>query len=415
MSSHEPYAVLKLRDYRLYFVGNFIAYFGLHMQTTAIGWDIYVRTGSKLALGFAGLVQFLPVISLFLIAGHVADRFNRKWTVVITALLMAVASGGLSMISYLQLDYRWMYLCIFFVGLARAFQQPAKQSLLPLVVPHEHFTNAVTWNSSSFHTASVVGPAAGGLLIKWFGTPTIVYVLDATAALVFVGMLIVMRLHSVQQTEQSFTARELVAGFRFVRRERVILGAIALDLFAVLFGGAVMLLPVYAEDILKIGPAGLGWMRAAPAVGALMMAVFIAHRPPWKRTGHVLLISVTGFGIATILFGISTWLWLSLLMLFLTGAFDNVSVVIRHTLVQTLTPDELRGRVSAVNSLFIGASNELGGFESSVVAHWFGPVVSVVSGGIGTIIVVAITAMKLPELRNYGRLGSTVPVKTKSK
>ena len=344
MSSHEPYAVLKLRDYRLYFAGNFIAYFGLNMQTTAIGWDIYVRTGSKLALGFAGLVQFLPVITLFLIAGHVADRFNRKWTVAITAVLVAIGSAGLSLISFFQLDYRWMYLCILLVGVAKAFQQPAKQSLLPLVVPSEHFTSAVTWNSSSFHTASVVGPAAGGLLIKWFGAPTIVYVFDAMAALIFIGMLIMMRLHAVQQTEQNFTARELVAGFRFVRRQRVILGAIALDLFAVLFGGAVMLLPVYAEDILKTGPDGLGWMRAAPAVGALVMAMYIAHRPPWKRTGHVLLLSVTGFGVATIVFGVSTSLWLSLLMLFLTGAFDNVSVVIRNTLVQTLTPDELRGR-----------------------------------------------------------------------
>ncbi len=412
MSSHEPYAVLKLRDYRLYFVGNFVTYFGLNMQTTAIGWDIYIRTGSKLALGFAGLIQFLPVITLFLIAGHVADRFNRKWTVAITAVLVAIASTGLSLISFLQLDYRWMYLCIFLVGVAKAFQQPAKQSLLPLVVPKEHFTSAVTWNSSSFHTASVVGPAVGGLLIKWFGSPTIVYVLDAVAALLFVATLVMIRLHSVQETQQNFTRRELVAGFRFVRRQRVILGAIALDLFAVLFGGAVMLLPVYAEDILKTGPDGLGWMRAAPAVGALAMAVYIAHRPPWQRTGRVLLLAVTGFGVATIVFGISTSLWLSLLMLFLTGAFDNISVVIRNTLVQTLTPDELRGRVSAVNSLFIGASNELGAFESSVVAHWFGPVVSVVSGGIGTIIVVVVTAIRLPELRDYGRLGSTVPAKS---
>lgn len=409
MTSLDPYGALRLRDYRLFFVGNFIASCGLQMQTTAIGWDIYLRTGSKLALGYAGLVQFIPVITLFLIAGHVADRFNRKWIVAIASGLAALSSAGLAAISLCQFDYRLMYLCILGVGTARVFQQPAKHSLLPLVVPPEQFTNAVTWNSSSFHMASVTGPAVGGLLIKWTGGPTAVYVLDSAAALCFAVALSVMRLRSAQKTHRSFTARELVAGFRFVRRSQLILGAIALDLFAVLFGGAVMLLPVYAEDILKTGADGLGWMRAAPAGGALVMALVIAHRPPWRHTGRVLLLAVVGFGLATIVFGISRLLWLSLLMLFLTGAFDNVSVVIRHTLVQTLTPDKLRGRVSAVNSLFIGASNELGGFESAIVAHWFGPVVSVVSGGIGTILVVVMTAIRLPKLRQYGRLGSPEP------
>ena len=252
--------------------------------------------------------------------------------------------------------------------------------------------------------ASVLGPAAGGFFIKWFNGPTWVYIFDLFAAATFVVMLMMLRLHRTQVTQRNLTMKELSAGFQFIRNQQVVLGAMLLDLFAVLLGGAVTLLPVFAEDILMTGPEGLGWMRAAPAMGALMMAMIIAHRPPLKRTGIVLLWSVVGFGLATIVFGMSKLLWLSLFMLFLTGAFDNISVVIRHTLVQTLTPDELRGRVSAVNSVFIGASNELGGFESGVVAHWFGPVVSVVSGGIGTIVVVGLTAMSLPKLRKFDRI-----------
>ena len=406
MNSHDPYAALKLKDYRRYFIGNLIVYFGVHMQTTAVGWDIYTRTNSELALGLAGLAQFFPVILLFLVSGHVADRFNRKWIVTFAVALIAIASMGLALISYYELDTRLIYVCLFMIGVARTFQQPARAALLPLIVPQKQFNNAVTWNSSGFHLASVLGPAAGGFCIKWFNGPTFVYVIDVFAALTFACMLSTIRLHrkQVMQSQNNLSFKELAAGFHFIRRQQVVLGALLLDLFAVLLGGAVTLLPVYAEGILKTGPEGLGWMRAAPAVGALIMAFIIAHRPPMRRTGIVLLWSVVGFGVATIVFGLSKIFWLSLLMLFLTGAFDNVSVVIRHTLVQTLTPDELRGRVSAVNSMFIGASNELGGFESGIVAHWFGPVFSVVSGGIGTIAVVAITAISLPKLRRQDRL-----------
>ena len=404
MNSHDPYSALRLRNYRFYFIGNFIAYFGVQMQTTAVGWDIYTRTDSKLALGLAGLTQFFPVIVLFLLGGHVADRYNRKWVVACAVSLIAIASTGLAFISYYQLDTRLIFGCLFLIGVARAFQQPARAALLPLIVPSEQFNNAVTWNSTGFHMASVLGPAAGGFFIKLFHGPTWVYIFDVVAAATFVVLLTMLRLYKTQVTQRNLTMRELAAGFQFIRRQQVVLGALLLDLFAVLLGGAVTLLPVFAEDILKTGPEGLGWLRAAPAVGALMMAIIIAHRPPLRRTGIVLLWAVIGFGLATIVFGISKIMWLSLLMLFLTGAFDNISVVIRHTLVQTLTPDELRGRVSAVNSVFIGASNELGGFESGVVAHWFGPVVSVVSGGIGTIVVVALTAMSLPTLRKFDRI-----------
>ena len=253
--------------------------------------------------------------------------------------------------------------------------------------------------------ASVLGPAAGGLLIKWTESPIAVYLLDTTAAALFITSLLLLRIRRTDHAQRGMDLRELVAGFRFVWNHQLILGALSLDLFAVLLGGAVTLLPVYAEDILQVGPSGLGWLRTAPAVGALLMAVLLAHRPPMTRAGLAMLLSVAGFGAATIVFGISRSFALSLVMLFLTGALDNISVVIRHTLVQTMTPDHLRGRVSAVNSLFIGASNELGGFESGMVAHYFGPVFSVVSGGVGTILVVIVIAAAHAQASSLQQIG----------
>jgi MFS family permease len=403
-TKHDPYAALRLRNFRLYFMGNVLAVVGMQMQSVAVGWDIYLRTESKLALGLVGLVQFLPVIVLAPIAGHVADRFNRKWIVAIAMVVMSQASLALAWVVWTQADHRLMYVCLLVSGMARAFQQPAKSSLVPQIVPKELFSNAVTWNSSGFHLAAVCGPAAGGFLISFAGTGKYVYLVDAAAALCFVVAMALIQVRRTSAASKGVSLVELAAGFQFVRHSPVILGAITLDMFAVLFGGATMLLPVFATDILHVGAYGLGWMRAAPAVGALMMAMILAHHPPLERAGRALLWSVAGFGAVTIVFGFSTSFALSLAMLFLTGACDNVSVVIRHTLVQTLTPDELRGRVSAVNSLFIGASNELGGFESGLIAHWFGPVISVVSGGIGTLIVVAATAFTIPKLRRYGRL-----------
>ena len=406
---HDPYAALRLPAYRRYFVGSFIATVGLQMQTTAVGWDIYLRTESKLALGFAGLAQFLPVVTLFLVSGHAADRYSRKWIVIISQLVVAIASACLGLIALNVADYRLIFVCLISVGIARAFLQPAKAALLPLLVPKETFSNAVTWNSTGFHLASVIGPALGGLMIKWTKSPTWVYWFDAIAASIFAIAILSLQVVRGAATKKGINRADLVAGFKFVRSHQVILGALSLDMFAVLLGGAVTLLPVYAEDILHVGASGLGWLRTAPAIGALTMAILLAHRPPIGKAGWMLLISVAGFGAATIGFGFSKSFWLSMLMLFMTGAWDNISVVIRHTLVQTLTPDALRGRVSAVNSLFIGASNELGGFESGLVAHFFGPVASVVSGGIGTIFVVITTAVSLPRLRKYGKLGDDDP------
>lgn len=405
VDAHDPYAVLGLGDFRLFLVGNLLAILGMQMQSVAVGWEIYERTQSAMALGVVGLVQVLPVIVLAIPAGQVADRCDRKRVVMVAAASMALSSLALAWISACEGDIRWMYACLLASGVARAFQQPAKASLLPQIVPRERFSNAVTWNTGGFQLAAVAGPALGGGLIWVAESATIVYLVDAAAVLVFVALLGLIAARGPVRTTQPTTARSLVAGLSFVWRSKVIFAAITLDLFAVLLGGATTLLPIFAKDILEVGPSGLGALRAAPAFGALGILFVLAHRPPLRYAGRSLLWAVVGFGLATIVFGLSQSFWLSLGMLFLSGAFDSVSVVVRHTLVQVLTPDEMRGRVSAVNGMFISASNELGGFESGLVAALFTPVISVVSGGIGTLAVVAAVARAWPQLRTYGRLG----------
>lgn len=407
-NSHDAYAALRIRNFRLYVIGNFVATTGMQMQSVAVGWEIYERTGSELALGFVGLAQFFPVIVLAIPAGHVADRYSRQRIVMGAMLLLAGASLTLAAISHWRLDHRWMYAALCVVGIARAFQQPARAAFLPHLVPLGLFSNAVTWNTGAFHLASVLGPALGGMLIAWAGGAALVYVLDAVAAVVLFACLAMIRVatHSSPAALET-SLRTLIGGLSYVRRNQVLFGAITLDMLAVLLGGATMLLPVYAKDILRVGPVGLGWMRTAPAIGALCMAMLLAHRPPIERAGRWLLWSVAAFGLATIVFGLSRWYWLTLGALFLVGAFDNVSVVIRHTLVQILTPDSLRGRVSAVSSLFIGASNELGAFESGLVAELIGPTFAVVSGGVGTLLVVAGIGRYFPQLRDYGPLVQT--------
>lgn len=402
---HDPYSALRLPAFRRFLSGNVLAIFGMQMQTMAVGWEIYERTGSKWSLGMVGLVQFLPVILLTLFAGQAADRFPRKWIIVFTLSCIGLCSLGLAAVSLSQGPLWMMYACLFLSGVSRAFMQPAKSSFLPQIIPRLQFSNALTWNMSAFQLAAVAGPAAAGILIAITNSATIVYLLDATGAFVFVGLLCTISNPAARPSKQPMNLKNVLAGARFVWDNKVILAAMTLDMFAVLLGGATMLLPVYAKDILDVGAEGLGWLRGAPGVGALMMSVILAYRPPLERAGRVLLASVVGFGVATMVFGISRSFWLSLAMLFLTGAFDIVSVVIRHTLVQTLTPDSMRGRVSAVNSVFIGASNELGGFESGAVAAIFTPTVSVVSGGVGTLLVAWMVAVLWPQLGRYGRLG----------
>jgi MFS family permease len=401
---HDPYAALRLKSFRFYLVGNVLAIFGMQMQTVAVQWEIYDRTKSPLALGLVGLVQFLPVVSLTVSAGHEADRSHRKTIVMVAMLMLASCSLALAWVSVTQGDIAGMYLALLLSGAARAFLQPAKASLLPHIVPREAFSNAVTWNMSGFQLAAILGPAAGGQIIGYTKTAWPVYLIDAAATLIFFLLLALVHVPRHASGAAAATGQALLAGFRFVQRNKIILAAITLDMFAVLLGGAVALLPVYAEDILQVGARGLGWLRTMPAVGALVLSFVLAHRPPTAHAGKTLLWAVAGFGAATIVFGFSHSYALSLAMLFLTGAFDIVSVVIRHTLVQLLTPDEMRGRVSAINSVFIGASNELGAFESGLIAQMFTPVISVVSGGIGTLLVVLGAAWLWPELRRYERL-----------
>jgi MFS family permease len=297
------------------------------------------------------------------------------------------------------------------LGLNAAFLvigRPARSSLLPLIVQPSVFANAVTWNSSFFQLATMGGPALAGLVVAWslrrHGSVSAAYFTDVGCALVFAATTFMVSIRAIDPSAAQHTDRSVLAGFRFIWQKRILLATMALDLFAVLLGGAVWLLPVYAKDILHVGPSGLGWLRAADAIGAFVMSMIIAHLPPMRRAGRNMLLAVVGFGFATIVFGVSKSFWLSMSALFLIGAFDAISVVVRHTLVQVLTPDAMRGRVSAVNNISIGASNELGGLESGIAAALLGPVGAVVFGGVGTIVTVIVVALLSPQLRRFGRL-----------
>jgi len=405
MAAPDPYAVLRNRDFLLYLIARFLASLGQQMLTVAVGWELYERTHSALALGFVGLTQMVPMILFTLPAGHAADNHDRKRIIVLMTFVLACASASLTLISRLHADVFWIYTCLFIAGTARTFLWPASSAFLPHLVSRQDFSRAVTWSSGSFHLSSVAGPAAGGALIAWTHHAWTVYAINAMATLICLVLIGMVRRHHSVANKEKMTATNLIVGFNFVFANPIILGTITLDLFAVLLGGATALLPIYSKDILHAGPTGLGLLQAALPAGSLFCALILAHRPPLERAGRALLWAVAAFGLATTGFGCSRVFWFSLMMLFVCGAVDNISVVVRHTLVQLLTPDEKRGRVSAVNSLFIGTSNELGGFESGFVAHLFGPVVSVVSGGIGTILVVIAVGWIWPQIRKYGRLG----------
>jgi MFS family permease len=402
---NHPYAILKNRDLSLYLTGRFVASLGQQMLTVAVGWEIYERTHSPLMLGYVGLTQMIPMILFTLPAGHVADNFNRKRVVISMTFIIALCSVGLTFISLANANVGWIYFCLFVAGTARTFLWPASAAFLPLLVSREDFPKAVTWSSGSFQLSSVAGPAASGGIIALTHHAATVYGINAAACLLCLALVALVHTHHKVANREDMTLSNLITGFRFVFASRIILGTITLDLFAVLLGGATSLLPVYAKDILHAGPSGLGLLQAALPLGSLLCALVLAYRRPLQKAGATLLWAVALFGLATIGFGFSRVFWISFALLFVCGYADNISVVVRHTLVQLLTPDEKRGRVSAVNSLFIGTSNELGGFESGVVAQWFGPVISVVSGGIGTILVVAAVALIWPEMRKYGRLG----------
>ncbi len=404
-AAHDPYLALRYGDFRLLVIGRFIVTLGNQALDVAIGWELYARTHSALALGFVGLALFFPVVLLLLPAGQVIDRFDRKLVMQLAQGTMALAAVGLAALSYMQGPIPLIYGCLVMFGAASAFGDPASSAFVPQVIPAEVFNNAATWSSSAWQLASVIGPALGGFIIAAQGGAGLVYVFDALAALLFVLLLARIKARPRESaSREAVDMRSLTAGVTFIWRTKIILAAITLDLFAVLLGGATTLLPIFAQNVLHVGAFGLGVLRAAPSVGAVAMAFLLAHLPPFKRAGRTLLLAVIAFGVATIIFGLSHSFILSLVMLALLGAFDNISVVIRNTLMLTRTPDETRGRAAAVNSMFIGASNELGGFESGLTAALWGPAASVVFGGVGTIVVVIAVSLIWPEMRRLGRL-----------
>jgi MFS family permease len=399
-----PYAILRNRDFLYYLLGRFMASFGQQMLTVAVGWEIYERTHSPLALGLVGLTAFLPQLLMTLPAGHVADSRNRKQVIIAMQAALAFTSLSLAFVSWRGMPVPCIYICLFAAGVARTFLWSASASFLPQLVQREEFPLALNWSASTFQFSAVTGPMAGGALIALTHHAYTVYLLNALAVLFCLAMICLVRAQHKPVEQQEMTMQSLLGGFRFVFNHRVILGAITLDLFAVLFGGATALLPQYAKDILQVGPQGLGLLTAALPVGSITCALLMAHRPPMKKAGRSLIVAVILFGVATMAFGWSRWFWFSVLMLFVCGFADNVSVIVRHTLVQLLTPDAMRGRVSSVNNLFIGTSNELGGFESGAVSYLFGPVFSVASGGAATVLVVLAVAWIWPEIPRFGRL-----------
>jgi len=401
----EPSGVFAYPDLALYQIARFFIVGALEMQSVAVGWQVYEITRRPLDLGLVGLAQFLPGVFLFLVAGHAADRHDRKRLLNICYFGFIICSGLLLFATLRGIrSVHFIYAVLLFLGVVRCFNWPASRALLPQLVPMEFFSKAVAWNASTFQAAIILGPAVGGVLYAATQGPSIVYGAATLAGMI--ALLATLRITSKSQVRpaQEMSLHTVMAGFRYVWREKVVLGSISLDMFAVLLGGAVALLPVYASEILKTGPWGLGLLRSAPGVGAAMMAIFLAKRPIQRRAGAIMLWCVAGFGVFTILFGISRSLMLSMIALLLVGATDMVSVIIRATLVQFATPDEMRGRVNAVDMLFIGASNELGEFESGLTAHWFGTVPAVVLGGVGTLIVIGLWAWLFPELRRADRI-----------
>src|SRR3954469_92465 len=395
----------RYRNFRLYQSARFLAIAAAEMQSVAVGWQIFEITHRPLDLGYVGLAQFLPGILLFLVAGHAADRLPRKRILLTCYTGFAICSTLLLLFTYHGLtSVRPIYLVLVGIGLVRAFNGPAGQAFMPMLVPEEHFPNAVAWGSSFFQGATIFGPTVGGILYGWSGGAETVYSVAACCFVVALGLLAAIRLLATQRPKGTATLDAVFDGFRYVVQNKLVLGAISLDLFAVLLGGAVALLPVYAREILRVGPWGLGILRSAPGVGAVLMALVLAHRPLQKKAGVVMLWCVAIFGAATVVFGLSRSIALSLVALFLVGASDMVSVIIRSTLIQLATPDEMRGRVSAVNMIFIGASNEFGQFESGITAQWFGTVPAVILGGVGTIVIVGLWAWLFPPLRQVDEL-----------
>jgi MFS family permease len=404
--THKPYPKYQAfthRSFRLYWSARFCATFAVQIIAVAVGWQVYDLTRDPRDLGIIGMVQFLPLLLLVLVTGSVADRFGRK-----RVMSLAIALEVLTALSILYFSWRGLssplpvFIALTVLAVARAFFGPASQALVVNLVPKEDFANAITWNSSAWQIATIVGPVAGGLL---YGIGANVAYGTATVMLAL-GLSLILRIPEPPPPAEirRITFDSVFEGLHFIRGQKVVLGAISLDLFAVLLGGAIALMPVYARDILHLGPWGLGLLRASPGIGAIAMGAYLAHHPIRDNAGRILLFFVGLFGVFTILFGISTLTWLSIISLMLVGAADMISVVIRETLLQLWTPDHVRGRVNAVNMVFLGASNELGEFRAGFMAAWIGVVPAVVFGGVGAIAVAAGWAKLFPQLRDIRKL-----------
>jgi MFS family permease len=409
-NAHDHYQALRFRDFRFLLIDDVVRSLGGQMLHVAIGWEMYNRTNSALALGLIGLAQLVPLLVLAPLTGHIADRYNRKHVVILAQCVGMLTALGFAALSYWHSPVVALYGCLLVMGIGEAFHDPASHALLANVIPADAFENAAAWSNGFGQLASIVGPALGGLIVATVGGATAAYVLNALAVAMGLLMLCGIRARphsrpaSAHAEEAPTMLRALGEGLRFVRRTPVLFAALALDLFAVLFGGAEALLPVFARDILRVGPTGLGLLQAAPAVGALCMTGVLAYRPRLQHAGIIFLAAVAGFGLVMIGFGLSRVFWLSLLLLGLFGALDSLSMVIRDVLMLSRTPDAMRGRVAAIEGVFTGSSNQLGGLESGVTAQLFGPVASVVVGGLATLGVVLAVASLSPALRQMRTL-----------
>lgn len=396
-------SLLDHRAYVAFWCARTASSFGFQMLSVAVGWQIYAITGRAFDLGLIGLVQFFPSVLLALPAGHLADQLDRRRIVLIGQIVEWIAIVLLTTLTLLHaIDEVGILLLLFTISTAKAFESPSMQSMVPALVPPSLLPRAMAVNGSAMQAAMIMGPALGGLL--YVAGPGVVYAASAVLYLISTGMVSQLRYEQAPPKREPATLKTLFAGVHFIRERKDILGVISLDLFAVLLGGATALLPIFAKDILHTGPWGLGLLRAAPAVGALLMSFWLARHSMERNVGKIMFASVAGFGVATLVFAVSQVMWLSLLALFALGAFDMVSMVIRGSLVQLDTPDAMRGRVSAVNAIFINTSNQLGEFESGMVAAWLGAVGSAVVGGIGTLVVVGLWMTMFPGLRRRQRL-----------
>jgi MFS family permease len=402
---HDPYAALKIKEFRFFVFARFITTVAFQMQSVIVGWQIYEMTKDPFSLGLIGLSEAIPFLSVALFAGHIADIFNRKKLIQLSILLFFICSLILLSFTYnlsnvlVLFGTTPIFIVIAITGLARAVIYPSQIALMSQIVPRELYPNSSTWNSTAWHIAAVTGPAIGGLIYGFFGI-TSAYLTVAILIIAGLALYFGIKSKAIPPKEKKETLMQsLSTGIRFVFRNQVVLGSLSLDMFAVLFGGALAMLPVFAAEVLHAGPQGLGFLRAAPAAGAVIMSMILAYYPPVKKAGTKLLSCVAGFGVCIILFAISKNFYLSLLLLAMSGIFDNVSYVLRQMIIQLYTPDNMRGRVAAVNSIFVGSSNEIGSFESGLAARIMGLIPSVIFGGSMTLLITGVTTKIAPALR----------------